>query len=235
MKKLVYIAVLLLTLHLALAATIEGTVYTESLEVATDVLIEIDSTPQQKYLSKDGMYGFDIGSGSYTITARRGMTVITEQVTIVGDGTFVYDIFLIPNLQDEEELWEDTSILDEEEPTGFAAWRYVVAVVIFLLILWRFGIERKKHGSVYRFRKRMKAESKKSVEEHKADLEKEPSYVEKVIEILKKHDGRISQKQLRKEMLYLSESKVSLIITELEHKGLVEKVKKGRGNVILLK
>ena len=42
-------------------------------------------------------------------------------------------------------------------------------------------------------------------------------------------------KELRKEMLYLSEAKVSLIVTELEHKGLVEKIKKGRGNVLILK
>ena len=33
----------------------------------------------------------------------------------------------------------------------------------------------------------------------------------------------------------LSESKVSLILTELEHTGIIEKVKRGRGNVILLK
>ena len=36
-------------------------------------------------------------------------------------------------------------------------------------------------------------------------------------------------------MLDISESKVSLILTELEHKGKIERVKKGRGNVILLK
>ncbi len=36
-------------------------------------------------------------------------------------------------------------------------------------------------------------------------------------------------------MLDLSEAKISLILTELEHKGKVEKIKKGRGNVILLK
>ena len=36
-------------------------------------------------------------------------------------------------------------------------------------------------------------------------------------------------------MMDLSESKISLILTELEHKGKIEKVKRGRGNVILLK
>jgi len=40
---------------------------------------------------------------------------------------------------------------------------------------------------------------------------------------------------LRKEMLYLSEAKISLILTELEHKGKIEKIKKGRGNVIVVR
>jgi uncharacterized membrane protein len=36
-------------------------------------------------------------------------------------------------------------------------------------------------------------------------------------------------------MLPLSEAKISLIVTELEHTNKVVKVKKGRGNVILVK
>ena len=63
----------------------------------------------------------------------------------------------------------------------------------------------------------------------------EPSYLDETIEIINKHGGRIYQKELRKEMLYLSESKISLILTELEHKGKIEKIKKGMGNAIILK
>ena len=33
----------------------------------------------------------------------------------------------------------------------------------------------------------------------------------------------------------MSEAKISLMIAELEHKGLVEKIKKGRGNIVVLK
>ena len=238
MKKVVYIIFFLLTINIALAATIEGTIYTERLQVATDVLIEIDSIPRQKYLSKDGSYGFDVNPGTYTITARKAYTIITEEVEVEGSGTFIYDIFLIPNLQDEEDLWQDAegSIFSEEPAEeGFTKLQYLVAGAIVVFSLWRMRKERKKYGSVYKFRKRVKAESKKSIEEHKADLAKEPSYIEKALEIINAHDGRITQKELRKEMLYLSEAKVSLIVTELEHKGKVEKVKKGRGNVILLK
>ena len=92
---------------------------------------------------------------------------------------------------------------------------------------------RKKYGSLWAFRKRIKQESHKTLEQHKEELAKEPGYLDQALEIIKKHDGRITQKELRQEMMYLSEAKVSLIVTELEHKGKVEKIKKGRGNVII--
>ena len=46
---------------------------------------------------------------------------------------------------------------------------------------------------------RKKAE--KTLEQHKEELEKEPSYVEKALEIIKSHGGRITQKELRKRIV----------------------------------
>jgi uncharacterized membrane protein len=71
--------------------------------------------------------------------------------------------------------------------------------------------------------------------EVKVDQERSPGYLNRALDIIKNNDGRITQKDLRREMMDLSESKVSSIITELEHKGKIEKIKRGRGNIILLK
>ncbi|MBU1112080.1 MAG: hypothetical protein ABIG93_02835 [archaeon] len=87
------------------------------------------------------------------------------------------------------------------------------------------------------------SEPKKSLtrEEKLASIKEElennetPGYIKRALDVIKTNDGRITQKELRKEMMDISESKVSLIITELEHKGKIEKVKRGRGNIILLK
>ena len=57
---------------------------------------------------------------------------------------------------------------------------------------------------------------------------------EDFLEIIKKEGGRTTQKDIRKE-IPLSEAKTSLMIAELEHKGIIEKIKKGRGNIIILK
>ena len=58
--------------------------------------------------------------------------------------------------------------------------------------------------------------------------------MEHLIKIIKREGGRTTQKYIRKQ-IPLSEAKISLMIAELEHKGIIEKIKKGRGNIIILK
>ena len=66
------------------------------------------------------------------------------------------------------------------------------------------------------------------------EIDKCPEDLKEIIEILESLGGRMTQKDLRAK-LNCSEAKVSLMITDLENRGLVHKVKKGRGNVILLR
>lgn len=224
----------LLSLFIVTATTLQGTIYNTYLEPETDVLVEINTVPEQRLLARTGTYQFDVSPGTYTLTAQKEDTIITEEVTISTEGTFVYDLFLLPDFTDEEDLWYDTTeeLLEEEQQFP---WQYLVVGTILLLLAYRFYRARKKYGPLFAFRKKIKAEAAKTIEQHKEELAQEPGYIEKAVEIIKKHDGRITQKELRKEMLYLSEAKISLILTELEHKGRIEKIKKGRGNVIVLR
>jgi uncharacterized membrane protein len=50
--------------------------------------------------------------------------------------------------------------------------------------------------------------------------------------IISKKGGTISQKDLRKEVIY-GEAKVSIMTANLEDMGLIKKIKKGRYNIIL--
>jgi len=50
---------------------------------------------------------------------------------------------------------------------------------------------------------------------------------------LKKEGGRMTQKEIRKH-INLSEAKISLVIAELEDSGKIKKIKKGRGNILIL-
>lgn len=60
-----------------------------------------------------------------------------------------------------------------------------------------------------------------------------PQDCREVLAIMEKNGGRITQLDLRKALPY-SEAKVSLIVSDLENRGLVKKIKKGRGNVLIL-
>lgn len=60
-----------------------------------------------------------------------------------------------------------------------------------------------------------------------------PSDLQEVLDIIRSGGGRITQKELRSKLSY-SEAKVSLVVSDLENRGLVEKFKKGRGNIIII-
>lgn len=58
-----------------------------------------------------------------------------------------------------------------------------------------------------------------------------PDDLKEIMDIIRASGNRITQRELRKKSPY-SESKVSLMLSDLEERGLVEKFKKGRGNII---
>ena len=58
-----------------------------------------------------------------------------------------------------------------------------------------------------------------------------PEDLQEVLELIRASGNRITQLELRKKSRY-SESKVSLMLSDLEDRGLIEKFKKGRGNII---
>jgi uncharacterized membrane protein len=237
-KLLLTIIIFSLLISQVTATTLKGTIYNEQLQPEKDVLLQINSTVEQKYLSKDGTYTFELPQGKYQLIAKKSSLATTEEVTISQEGTFIYDIFLLPSFTEEDEIWNlssDNLITEEDILPQSHLWQYSIAGIIFIIAIIRIIHARKKYGPLKLFRKKIKQESQKTVEQHKEELAKEPGYLEKTLEIIKKHDGRIHQKELRKEMLYLSEAKISLIISELEHKRKIEKIKKGRGNILILK
>ncbi len=61
-----------------------------------------------------------------------------------------------------------------------------------------------------------------------------PADLQEIMDIIRGQGGRITQKELRSKLKY-SEGKVSLMLTDLERRGLVEKFKRGRGNVVIIK
>ena len=209
---------------LAGAAMIHGTVYDLSLEKVANVIVEINSNPRQRYVAVNGTYNFEVPVGRYTLStySERGNTALraVENITIIDDGNYVLDLFLYPDFT-EEDLFEDVEFdidnLYQEKKTSILWLLFPLAALmsLFLVVLVRVNT------------RLMKKEFEKEI-----DVLDDESH--KILALLRKNSGRMPQKQIRKEMP-MSEAKISLMIAELESLEKVKKVKKGRGNIILLK
>lgn len=222
-KKVVYFLVLLLISTSCYAATLHGTVYDLSLEKVSDVVVEVDSAPIQRVISTQGEYEFELQEGDYVISAKQienelVVAIAEEKITVSAEGDYNLDLFLFPSFEEEESILEDTDALVEED--YFKTTNYLLIIVIVLLVLL-IGLV-----LFFHFRSKKKQATKSIVVEGSDDLHK-------VLSIIKSQGGRTTQKEIRKNMP-LSEAKVSLIIAELEDNGTIRKIKKGRGNIIIL-
>lgn len=223
MKKVLLLLIFLIFAENCIAATIHGTVYDDNLNVLKNAIVEIDSTPQQRYLAKEGTYSFTLPEGSYTIVTKYDDQVAEEKITIEKDGSYVLDLFLFPSFEDEDELLKETGDInledeyfeEEKDKTSFLG----LGIIITLLLI----------GAIFYFLKPKKPKIKSGIDDINEDDE-----LEKYFEFIKKQGGRTTQKEIRKNFP-MSEAKISLIITELEHKGKIEKIRKGRSNIIILK
>ncbi len=256
---LIYIVALLLLTSTAQAvntATIHGAVYEwYTFEPIENAIIEVNSTPPQSIVARYGLYSFNLVSGNYLITAKyyknNTLTCSAEEtITITDDGDYVLDLLLFPAYSDElvnetelseitEDFDEETIAIQDEKNSGYI---YLIAIIIIFAIV-RF--------SIYAYKKQ--SSKKEDISEESMAAMPEMGYIDvpeeheqngeiktpaslppdllEIMDIIKANDGRITQKELRSKLKY-SEAKVSLMISDLEQRGLVEKFKKGRGNII---
>ncbi len=212
--KYVLVILLLLTIP-AQGAEIYGKIYRwDTLDIVKGAVVEIEDGITQRMVSENGSYSFTVPPGEYTIKAVYGEFATVENVTV--KNTTRFDLILFPNLNIvESEVPEFPEVPGEEPPYYLAVAGVAGAVVLLLYLLKR--------------REREIVEA--SLASQQEDL---PDDLIEVLEILQKAGGRMTQKELRKKLGY-SEAKMSLIIADLERRGFVEKIKKGRGNIIFLR
>ncbi len=224
---------LLFSLSFVSAVTIHGTVYDAELRVVQEAVVMIDTEPRQRLLAAGGDYSFELPPGTYTLSATAKQDGIvfsaSETVTVAQEGRFAYDLFLFPNLAEDEALSDDIAAdfgdVDEEEgssapgPWPLLFFLVVVALLFLLPVLW---LRR-------RFRQLDAAPESPSL----SVPEPRDEQLDAVLDALRREGGRITQKELRKALPY-SEAKVSLLVAELEAKGKVVKLKRGRGNILVL-
>lgn len=214
---------LILLAGTSLGAVVHGSVYDLDLNTVQAV-VEINTTPRQTMVSRNGSYQFLVPSGKYVIEARlpKQNTAASEEIEVVQEGSYVIDLILFPDLSEEEELLSETlDVAEYEEPEYMPHWAYLLLVLAVLVGITALLLMRKKKAP-----EEKKGETKEEKRAEKADLAE-------ILAFIKKEGGRTTQKDLRKAIPY-SEGKISLMLAELESQGKVKKIKKGRGNIIIL-
>ena len=218
-----YLMLTFLCISFVNAATIYGSIYDLSLTKVHNAIIEIDSSPKQRMVAVNGTYQFDIPIGRYKITSfyknDEGIMTTEENITIRDDGIYILDLFLYPDFEEDElysglEFDIDQPYLEKEKSFLWFLIPVLFLMLVFLLILIRVNTRIMK-------------------KELQLEIKTEDEQLEKILVLLKKNSNRMTQKEIRKE-IPLSEAKISLMIAELESMGKVKKIKKGRGNIIVL-
>ncbi len=260
--KLLALLILLSFAYPCSGAVVHGVVYNwENLKPLPKAVIVVNTTPEQKYVTPDGHYSFSLPPGHYVIRAyyyQNGRVVLyaEDNVTIEKNGSYIVDLILFPPLnfnftQPNVEFPSPQTV--QSQPNNRINVAAVVAVcfvaIVSLAILRKFGkldFGNKSSKDIYSGDSEGEVKETESVpdvlsetDELRAEDVKNaivclPDDLREALDVIVSAGGRITQKELRSRLKY-SEAKVSLILTDLERRGYIEKVKKGRGNVIFLK
>jgi uncharacterized membrane protein len=184
-----------------------------------------------------------------------------ENLTILGTGgdyivdLLVFPVFdeddipldndLIPDLPDDVDNTDGTDNNDNNLPpdggpgdTG-SVWLAVLAVVAGAAIVGIFYYlksRQKKTGAGAKAAEVLEKPMEAKIAERSPPVKIVglPSDLSDIVDKIRGAGGRINQLELR-QMLPYSEAKVSLMLADLESRGLIRKIKKGRGNIIILK
>ncbi|MDP4012416.1 MAG: hypothetical protein Q8R00_02315 [Candidatus Nanoarchaeia archaeon] len=194
------------------AAKVFGTVYSPYLEKLNSAVVSVNSEPKQTVVARDGSYSFNLDEGNYTITARysnKENYFVEENIKITEEGEFNVDLILFPDLSEDEMGVDDIGEIPEVINVP-SIWTYILLAWLVMVF-----------GVIYMMRR---------TKGHFGDLDDD---LDEILRFIKSNNGRVTQLDIRKNFSW-SEAKISLIITELEDKGLIKKIKKGRSNVILL-
>ncbi len=231
-KKRRLIAVILLITCLASiagAATVHGSIYAWSDfdKPLKNVIVEVNSTPAQSKVATDGSYSFELPQGDYLIKARYYDNNVLEYATeeeikIDREGNFTIDLLLFPPTEPEYEFPGEINLADIKEEEKLNNY-YILILILLLSAAVIFYKIKKKTTNV-----------DEPVSLANENIEETPNDLRELYNLILEKGGRINQKDLRKDMK-CSEAKVSLMIADLEDRGLIKKIKKGRANIIIAK
>ncbi len=255
MKKIMLILIFMLCVNVAYGATLHGAIYDPSYNLLRSVEVDINTTPKQSHIASDGVYFFYVPLGTYRLKFEKyyQKQLVYESIEVIEvskDGEFQIDVIMkpVPGVEIPKEeargptLW--TLLRARFGDIMYIAIGIMSAILIVGIIFFSIRLMKKKKifsggssiiNDLPSFGIKIEEPSETehngtSVATGKSDFNHD---IEGVVDFIKNEGGRTTQKDIRKK-IPLSEAKISLMISELESLGRVKKIKKGRGNIIVL-
>lgn len=243
-KKPIFIGILLITCFSvsAQAAIVHGTIYdwSDFEKPLKNTLIEVNSTPVQYIIASNGTYSFNLPSGNYLIKAKYYHNNVLEYSTeeyiqIDKEGDYVRDLLLFPPTDSQDEFLGGINVttdMDIKTDTNINDYIIPILIISFSAIVIFYFLRKKKKLPNEIVIEPVAMPTEKTEMAKNTQNNELPEDLTNIYDIVIKSGGRMTQKDLRKEVK-CSEAKVSLMIADLENRGLVKKIKKGRANIII--
>jgi uncharacterized membrane protein len=207
------VLLLLVLFSLAFPIQVYGDIYEAgTLERLNSVVLTVSADHYSyRQVFSSSNYSIDLPDGSYDI-----------KVEHYSDGVLTHEFNESVNLNGQKARMD---FVLEPLPSQVDLRFYAIAGVLIILLLIIIHRILLIH---FPAKKPPLINTSEEVQEKTIELDNE---AKKVLDIIESNEGRMTQKEL-KEILNYSDSKMSLIIAELEHFGLIKKFKRGRGNII---
>ncbi len=235
----------------AQAATLHGTIYdwSDFENPLKGAIVEVNSTPSQYVVSANGTFSFNLSPGNYMIKAKYYHNNILEfaaedEIRIDKEGDYVHDLLLFPSTELDKQYLGDINLTGDLVTKSDSNQIYYIITIflVFAALLILYWMRKKKNkpiekspGETIGILPEISPEVPPVIPlENIAKTEsiELPEDLREIYGLLLKKGGRVTQKDLRKEVKY-GEAKVSLMIADLENRGLVKKIKRGRANIII--
>jgi uncharacterized membrane protein len=143
------------------------------------------------------------------------------------------DLILFPPIDSEYEYFGDINLTRELDTKQADYTNYIIIFLVALIIISIIFIwTKKRKKAISKTDEPVSLPPEKSGEKEERKNIELPDDLKELYDIILKKGGRTTQKDLRKEVIY-GEAKVSLMIADLEDRGLIKKIKKGRSNIII--
>ncbi len=234
--RLLLAAILLFSLFNA--TVMEGEVYSaDSLFPIEGVVLKASGPTSVQMVLEEGNYSVELPPGIYDVSAYYydGDSLkyyFREDVVVEGE-RMKYDLILFPPDEFEEVVpfvSYEIDEVEENEVVDDTVAQMLAGIIIILFFLFGFVL----YYFVFNKESNKAVAGMEEIKPHSSFRKEMDSEEKKVLEILKKSEGMSTQKELRG-IMKCTDTKMSLLVSSLEARGLVKRIKRGREKIVKLR